>query len=328
MTYCLLPSRRVVPVLVCALLGTFPGSSNALSLGSIRRAALCTALTMSEGECIRAPEHFCCKATNEVVEAARTGDVAFEAQKVQKHANTKRPKSANPGRRKKRKKPQPGAEFAGGQRRGGTAAETELSAKQNASASDSSPNRRQSSPAPRERHPERYDLSVCVSLKVPCRFVRDHQCCRFEMPLSMAARGRAMDVKENQNWLVDSPLSQQEWRSRGRSLVEEENLDFRPVHEDILTDVRYTHARQEERVAAPEYHFSTDPGVLNTIVGLCWRMASVRCRSQGAQDAHPCCQLLSKPRPREPAETRLTKWLVSNDPAWSNGRPESEKKVH
>jgi len=37
------------------------------------------------------------------------------------------------------------------------------------------------------------DRRLCAELKFPCRFISDHPCCKFEMPLGMVARARAMD---------------------------------------------------------------------------------------------------------------------------------------
>ena len=45
-----------------------------------------------------------------------------------------------------------------------------------------------------------YDKQVCASLRVPCRFVNDHPCCRFEMPLDLVARARALDGSADLKW--------------------------------------------------------------------------------------------------------------------------------
>jgi len=37
------------------------------------------------------------------------------------------------------------------------------------------------------------DEKSCAALRFPCRFVSDHVCCKYRMPLGMVARARAMD---------------------------------------------------------------------------------------------------------------------------------------
>lgn len=45
-----------------------------------------------------------------------------------------------------------------------------------------------------------YDKQLCATLRVPCRFVNDHPCCRFEMPLDLVARARALDGSADLKW--------------------------------------------------------------------------------------------------------------------------------
>ena len=45
-----------------------------------------------------------------------------------------------------------------------------------------------------------YDKQLCAELRVPCRFVNDHPCCRFEMPLDLVARARALDGSADLKW--------------------------------------------------------------------------------------------------------------------------------
>ena len=50
------------------------------------------------------------------------------------------------------------------------------------------------------RGPLGYDRELCADLRVPCRFVNDHPCCKFEMPLDLVARARSMDGSADLKW--------------------------------------------------------------------------------------------------------------------------------
>ena len=45
-----------------------------------------------------------------------------------------------------------------------------------------------------------FTKKICVQLKVPCRFVSDHMCCKYRMPLDLVARARSMDGSADLKW--------------------------------------------------------------------------------------------------------------------------------
>ncbi len=49
-----------------------------------------------------------------------------------------------------------------------------------------------------------YSRSACAAMKVPCRFVSDHPCCRHRMHLDLVARVRAMDGSADLRWRASS----------------------------------------------------------------------------------------------------------------------------
>lgn len=173
-----------------------------------------------------------------------------------------------------------------------------------------------------------YNQELCAQLRVPCRFVNDHPCCTYEMPLDLVARSRALDGSADLKWRPVS-LGGPRTASHGRSL-------FRTLWSSSLTtlppaifnkNIKYNYAVNKKKVSIPNYHYDGGPEMTGTIVGLCWRLHYVTCpkephhvfdklenkwteRRRQTQKVHPCCQLVRKPSlSSSPIGSRVSRWL-------------------
>lgn len=169
--------------------------------------------------------------------------------------------------------------------------------------------------------PQGYDRNLCLELRVPCRFVNDHPCCNYEMPLDLVARSRALDGSADLKWRPVS-LGGPRTVSRGRSLFTSQRQVTQPK-EVINNNIKYNYAMSKKKVTIPNYHYDGGPEMTSTIVGLCWRLHYVQC-DNGSQEKeqsptkwinasklkqiHPCCQLLRNPS-SSPIGSRVSRWL-------------------
>ena len=163
-----------------------------------------------------------------------------------------------------------------------------------------------------------YDRDLCASLRVPCRFVNDHPCCQYEMPLDLVARARALDGSADLKWRPKSLGGPR--TSNGRSLFSAFTTPTLPPSL-INKDIKYNFAKSKKKVQIPKYHYDGGPEMTSTIVGLCWRLHYLKCPSnitfsegqwidsRNLKKIHPCCQLVNKPVHNSPVQSRLAKWL-------------------
>ena len=182
-----------------------------------------------------------------------------------------------------------------------------------------------------------YDSAVCLELMVPCRFVSDHPCCEFPMPVGMVARARAMDGSADLKWRKKKKKGSQSPERieaaaaklkpgfprpsprrigklpQGRSLEDDDDSFF----------IEYTHASSESDVRNPVYHYDGDPAVIEAVLGQCWRILYLKCnvknQEEGDRQRHPCCMLVTDPGPETPADNVLTRWLAPS----SSGVPKT-----
>ena len=166
-----------------------------------------------------------------------------------------------------------------------------------------------------------YNREMCAELRVPCRFVNDHPCCGFEMPLDLVARARSLDGSADLKWRPKSlggPRS-----SQGRSLF---GTFGNPTLPPVLVnkDITYNYATNKKQVKIPTYFYNGGPEMTSTIVGLCWRLHYLRCPtnmnfsekdwvdSRNLKKIHPCCKLVNKPQieKNSPYTSRIGKWLT------------------
>lgn len=156
--------------------------------------------------------------------------------------------------------------------------------------------------------PHGYDKGLCATLRVPCRFVNDHPCCKYEMPLDLVARARSLDGSADLKWRPKSLGGPR--TASGRSL----SMRAPTLASTVLnTKIQYNYALNKRLVQIPTYHYDGGPEMTSTIVGLCWRLHYLRCPStenaNSQEKIHPCCQLLSKPSEIDPLKSRISKWL-------------------
>ena len=179
---------------------------------------------------------------------------------------------------------------------------------------------------------EGYDKNLCEELKVPCRFVSDHPCCKYEMPLDLVARSRALDGSADLKWRPVSLGGPR--RSSGRSLFRNLLPKSSKLSQKLpkaMTffnrNIKYNYAKNKKKVQIPKYHYDGGPEMTSTIVGLCWRLHYVSCPdvtgsnkltgngkewvdAKKLKGIHPCCQLLRKPATgSSPVASRLSRWL-------------------
>ena len=179
-----------------------------------------------------------------------------------------------------------------------------------------------------------YDRDLCASLRVPCRFVNDHPCCQFEMPMDLVARARSLDGSADIKWRpvsLGGPRS-----SQGRSLFKSIMTPTLPPS-IVNKEIKYNFAKNKKKVQIPKYHYDGGPEMTSTIVGLCWRLHYLRCpnksnyfennifvvdkntndnwiESRHLKKIHPCCQLVNKPLGGKSNnspyyDNRIAKWL-------------------
>merc|ERR1712242_289580 len=143
-----------------------------------------------------------------------------------------------------------------------------------------------------------FTKKICAKLKVPCRFVSDHMCCRYRMPLDLVARSRSMDGSADLKWRLKSPLSRSEddklqvkfqgprtlgRSSQGRSLSSmwETEKSKSPREKPVrrVASIRYNHANTKTGVRIPRYFYKGGPDNTHTILGQCWRLYYINCKS-------------------------------------------------
>ena len=174
-----------------------------------------------------------------------------------------------------------------------------------------------------------YDRDLCAELRVPCRFVNDHPCCNFEMPLDLVARSRALDGSADLKWRPVS-LGGPRNAAQGRSLFRSLWISTLPPTV-VNKKIKYNFAKSKKTVKIPQYHYDGGPEMTSTIVGLCWRLHYIQCPptntgdvqnvgnksqksnwidAQKLKQIHPCCQILRRPSHGSSAlASRVSRWL-------------------
>ena len=177
-----------------------------------------------------------------------------------------------------------------------------------------------------------YTDDLCAKLKVPCRFVSDHICCKYKMNLEMVARARAMDGSADLKWrtrdrfllkpleVVGGPRS----HGQGRSLsfgTESVKKTEPTLSSKMRYNIRYNHAITKTGVTIPRYYYKGGPDLTHTILGMCWRLHYLHCptaeNSRNGRDhilrnqspVHPCCKLVSKPGAKSLITNRVSRWM-------------------
>jgi len=179
-----------------------------------------------------------------------------------------------------------------------------------------------------------YNRDLCATLLVPCRFVTDHPCCNYEMPMDLVARSRALDGSADLKWRPVS-LGGPRTAGQGRSLFRNKKMLPPAV---VNKRIKYNFAKSKKTVQIPQYHYDGGPEMTSTIVGLCWRLHYIQCPPTGGggsdgssaavggtksnpvwviaqkvKKIHPCCQILSRPsQGSSPLASRVSRWLHHN----------------
>ena len=179
-----------------------------------------------------------------------------------------------------------------------------------------------------------YNRDLCATLRVPCRFVTDHPCCNYEMPMDLVARSRALDGSADLKWRPVS-LGGPRTAGQGRSLFRNKKMLPPAV---VNKRIKYNFAKSKKTVQIPQYHYDGGPEMTSTIVGLCWRLHYIQCPPTGGGGAdgssaavggtknnsvwvnpqkvkkvHPCCQILRRPsQGSSPLASRVSRWLHHN----------------
>uniref|UniRef100_A0A0K2VHW5 Uncharacterized protein n=1 Tax=Lepeophtheirus salmonis TaxID=72036 RepID=A0A0K2VHW5_LEPSM len=146
-----------------------------------------------------------------------------------------------------------------------------------------------------------FSKAICLELKVPCRFVVDHPCCLYEMPMDLVARARSMDGSADLIWRSSSPYVT---RARSLSGFSKNYPSRRGRH------ISYDFATSRSGVRTPKYSFDGyGLEITSNLIGNCWRiMQNINC---SITKDHPCC-LLSKKPSGPPTLDRVSRWIQNS----------------
>lgn len=178
-----------------------------------------------------------------------------------------------------------------------------------------------------------FTRELCEKLRVPCRFVTEHPCCKLPQDIEMLGRPRGMDGSADLRWrnmqqrtrpFVSSSVVAQESDGgprqgpQGRMIsgLFEQSFARQPSSFSVKSTgsnrIPYNHAWSKDVVSVPRYHYNGGPGLTSTILRQCWRLTYLTC-SNRKEMSHPCCALTSASKfPQIPGGMTvnpLDKWL-------------------
>jgi hypothetical protein len=168
--------------------------------------------------------------------------------------------------------------------------------------------------------------ALCEKLRVPCRFVTEHPCCRLPQRIELVGRARAMDGSADLRWrFLESRPSEV---VSGHHVTSEEHGGPRDGPQGRMitgfggqtgfkrpssfsvkesgNNILYNHSVSKGNVLVPRYHYDGGPQLTKTILQQCWRLNYLNCRLE--QD-HPCCALKTNRLVDSLSTNLLDKWL-------------------
>jgi len=158
-----------------------------------------------------------------------------------------------------------------------------------------------------------FTQEVCETLRVPCRFVTEHPCCKLPQRIELVGRPRAMDGSADLRWrFMQSRGRQAEGRMIEGFGSNRKSVSMQPVSSSFSVlsrpspSIPYSHYTSKGVVSVPRYHYNGGPAVTSTILRQCWRLTYLNC---ARERDHPCCSLNSG---RQRSTNLLDRWLSRN----------------
>merc|ERR1712223_872098 len=158
-----------------------------------------------------------------------------------------------------------------------------------------------------------FTQEVCENLRVPCRFVTEHPCCKLPQRIELVGRPRAMDGSADLRWrFMQSRGRQAEGRMIEGFGSNRKSVSMQPVSSSFSVlsrpspSIPYSHYTSKGVVSVPRYHYNGGPAVTSTILRQCWRLTYLNC---ARERDHPCCSLNSG---RQRSTNLLDRWLSRN----------------
>jgi len=168
--------------------------------------------------------------------------------------------------------------------------------------------------------------ALCEKLRVPCRFVTEHPCCRLPQRIELVGRARAMDGSADLRWrfmesrpseVVAGQHRQSDTNGGPRDGPQGRMITGfggqtgfkRPSSfsvKESASNILYNHSVSKGKVLVPRYHYDGGPQLTKTILQQCWRLNYLNCRLE--QD-HPCCALKTNHLVDSLSTNMLDKWL-------------------
>jgi len=167
---------------------------------------------------------------------------------------------------------------------------------------------------------------LCERLRVPCRFVTEHPCCRLPQRIELVGRARAMDGSADLRWrflesrpseVVSNHYVRQDDNGGPRDGPQGRMITGfggqsgykRPSSfsiKETKNNIRYNHSVSKGGVLVPRYHYDGGPQLTKTILQHCWRLNYLDCR---LESDHPCCALKNNHPIDSLSSNVLDKWL-------------------
>jgi len=181
----------------------------------------------------------------------------------------------------------------------------------------------------KENQDNPFTEELCQKLRVPCRFVTEHPCCKLPQRIEMVGRARAMDGSADLRWrfleketrkaLPDQHVVAHNSGGprngpQGRMIngFNSQSISKQPSSfsvNSLPNDILYNHSKSKDRVLVPRYHYDGGPQLTTTILRQCWRLTYLDCQ---LEPEHPCCALTSAKNNRlvgTMSSNVLDKWL-------------------
>lgn len=142
-----------------------------------------------------------------------------------------------------------------------------------------------------------FSREMCAQLRVPCRFVTEHPCCKMPQDIGMLGRPRAMDGSADLKWRLYQSRRGTSGSGRGRNLP--------GFSGGYNSKIPYNSWSSATDIRVPRYFYDGGPDLTSTILTQCWRLVYLNCLKD--RD-HPCCGLTNR---REPlANNVIDRWLT------------------
>jgi len=158
----------------------------------------------------------------------------------------------------------------------------------------------------KENQDNPFTEELCEKLRVPCRFVTEHACCKLPQRIELLGRARAMDGSADLRWRLlertSNPMDSDHHNNGGPRNGPQGRMITGFASQSGMTqpssfsvnsppnNIHYNHSKSKDRVLVPRYHYDGGPKLTTTILRQCWRLTYLNCN---LEPDHPCCALTS-----------------------------------